>query len=196
MVGVAVGVRVEVLLAVGVEVGAIEGVLVIAGVAVLEEVAAVVEVAVIFGVAVRVTVLVAVGFAIPKNEWPDDPLHPAIRSRPRISEDEAVFRHQCFTLLLHPQEGWIVTRDSSPVIGPRAPPDYIDETMRFRGRPVTTLLRLEASFQLGFWNGGRHPLDEIYQAPGRFGWSRGLRHHGLHRSCAGTDRHPVHAADA
>jgi hypothetical protein len=126
---VAVGVRVALLLAVAVEVGAIEGVTVIEGVAALVGVAVIEAVPVFLGVAVLVCLVVALG-DVPKNEPPDDPLHPAVRSKHRRIEEEAVFRHQFFTLLFHHSIGVL----RSLPISKKAPGlgDYIAGAIEYR----------------------------------------------------------------
>ena len=48
--------------------------------------------------------------------------------------------------------------------------------------------------QLGLRNGGGHPAQRNLPHPGPIRLERRLRHNGLHRSCGGNDRHPLHAA--
>jgi hypothetical protein len=53
---------------------------------------------------------------------------------------------------------------------------------------------LRYAFQLGPRNGGGHPAQRDLPHPGPARLDRRLRHNGIHRSCKGHDRHPLHAA--
>jgi CubicO group peptidase (beta-lactamase class C family) len=53
---------------------------------------------------------------------------------------------------------------------------------------------LRYAFQLGPRNGGGHPAQRDLPHPGPARLDRRLRHNGIHRSCEGHDRHPLHAA--
>jgi hypothetical protein len=73
----------------------------------------------------------------------------------------------------------------------------IDDTVpALRSIIVRDLLTYRMGFGsvLGFRNGGGHPVQRDLPHPRPVRLDRRLRHIGIHRSCRGNDRHPLHAA--